>query len=155
MNSKSTSIGDVNTPRLLFYNQNLKKLAPSRCGFANYFATCEQLVLIYRTNSWLGCKKNIIILLKKSVLSLTFLWLYASPNLSSLQNSLFLSTLCTSPCPQPPKLFSLSTLPRDLHDFRWWVLVMAHIRVWVGGCGWSLGQSVDGLMIVAQLVMGC
>ena len=67
---------------MLFYNFKLKKLAPSRCGFANYFATCEQLVLIYKTNYSLGCKKkkniyiyiyiHIIILLKKYVLSLTF-----------------------------------------------------------------------------------
>ena len=62
-------------PQLLFYNFKLNKLALSRCGFANYFATCEQLVLIYKTNYSLGCKKNIyiyIILLKKYVLSLTF-----------------------------------------------------------------------------------
>ena len=121
---------------LLFYNFKLEKLAPSGCGFANYFATCEQLV---------GCKKNIIILLKKYVLS-RFFSDYASPSFSKLQNSP-LSTLYTSPW-QSPKLFSLWTLPRDPRDFRWWVLVMAQIGVWVSGCGWSLGQSVMGCMIV-------
>ena len=113
-------------PQLLFYNFKLKKLAPSQCGFANYFATCEQLVLIYKTNYSLGCKIYIYIYyFIEKICSLShFFSNYASPSLSKLQSSPLL-TLYTSPWPQSSKLFSLSTFPRDPHDFRWWVLVMA------------------------------
>ena len=68
---KSTNIGGVNTPKLLFYIQNFKNVAPSGYGFIKKFRTCEQLVLIYRTNYSLGCKKkkkkknNTIILIEK------------------------------------------------------------------------------------------
>ena len=44
---RALALGGVNTLQLLFYNQNLKKLAPFGFGFTNYFATYEQLVLIH------------------------------------------------------------------------------------------------------------
>ena len=125
---RALALGGVNTLQLLFYNQNLKKLAPFESGFTNYFATYEQLVLIYRTNYSFGCKIYIYIYIYyfiEKICSLShFFSDYASPSFSKLQSSP-LSTLYTSPWPQSSKLFSLSTFPHDPYDFRWWVLVMA------------------------------
>ena len=64
-NYRALVLRGVNTFQLLFYIQNFKNIAPFGYGFLKNFGTCEQLVLIYRTNCSLECKKNTIILIEK------------------------------------------------------------------------------------------
>ena len=58
------ALGGVNTPQLLVYIKNIKNCPTSEYGFLNFFANCEQWVLIYRTYCSLGCKNNNIILIE-------------------------------------------------------------------------------------------
>ena len=88
---------------MIFYNKNLKKLTPFGSGFTNYFATYEQLVLIYRTNYSLGCKK------KKN-----YYFIEKICSLSSFTLPLISQTLTLS-----LPLFS-SLLPRRVNLDWWW-----------------------------------
>ena len=55
---RALALVGVNTPQLLFYIQNFKNAALSGYGFLKIFRTYKQLVLIYRTNCSVGCKKT-------------------------------------------------------------------------------------------------
>ena len=88
---KALALRGVNTPQLLFYNQNFKKHPKSGYGFLKNFTTSEQLVLTYRTNCSLGCKINIIIIIEISdILSLQFSYI---ATLLLISVSLFLLSL--------------------------------------------------------------
>ena len=90
---KPLALGGLNTPQLLFYNQNFKKHPKSGYGFLKNFTTSEQLVLTYRTNCSLGCKINIIIIIIieiSDILSLQFSYI---ATLLLISVSLFLLSL--------------------------------------------------------------
>ena len=58
LHSKSTSIGGCKHAPVAILHSKLQKCCSIRVWFLKNFRTYEQLVLIYRTNCSLGCKKT-------------------------------------------------------------------------------------------------
>ena len=154
MQPQSTSNGGVNTPSCYFTTLSSKSLLHPGVDLQIILQPVNNWFLYIEPTIHLDVKYIYIYIYYyfiEKICSLShFFSNYASPSLSKLQSSP-LSTLYTSPWPQSSKLFSLSTFPHDPHDFRWWVMVMAQIKVWVNGCGWSLGWSMMGCMIIRWL----